>query len=54
MRTTSGIDAQIVAVADQHVERVELHFVVVLPAVQPVEIAAAVDTEQHRFAIDHE
>ena len=46
--------AQIVAVAHQHVEGVELDLGIVLAAVQAVEVGYAVDAEQHRFAIDHE
>ena len=46
--------AQILAVADQHVEGVELDLVIVLARVQAVEIGAAVDAEQHRLAVDDE
>ena len=47
--------AQIVAVADQHVEGIELHFVIVLAAeCSPLKSETAIDAEQHRLAIDHE
>jgi hypothetical protein len=32
---------------------VELHFVIMLARVQAIEVAAAVDAKQHRFAIQH-
>jgi hypothetical protein len=35
----------------QDVEGVELHLVIVLPGVQPVEIRNAIDIQQHRLAI---
>ena len=38
----------------QDIEGVELDFVIVLAAVQAVEIGDAFDTEQHRLAIDDE
>jgi hypothetical protein len=38
----------------EHVEGVELHFLVVSARVQGVEIGDAIDPEQHRLAIDHE
>jgi hypothetical protein len=46
--------SDVLAVADQAVEGIKLHFVIVLPAVQAVEIRNAVDAEQHGFTIDHE
>lgn len=45
--------ADILAIRDQHVERIKLHLVIVPAAVQPVEIGSAVDTEQHGLAVDH-
>ena len=45
---------ELFAVADQHVEGVELHFIVVPARVQPIEVGPAVDAEQHGLAIDHE
>ena len=45
---------EIVAVADQDVEGVELDFMIVHPAMQAVEIQNTVDAEQHGLAIDHE
>ena len=46
--------AEILAVAHQHVEGVELDLVIVLAAVQAIEIRSAVDTQQHHLAVDHE
>ena len=46
--------AEILAVADQAIEGVELDLGIVLARMQAVEIAAAVDTEQHGFAIEDE
>ena len=46
--------AKIVAVADQHVERIELQLVVVPARMQPIEVGDAIDAEQHGFAVDHE
>ena len=50
----SGSLPEILAVADQHVEGVELDLGIVLAAMQPVEVGDAVDTEQHGLAVDHE
>ena len=44
----------ILAIADQDVEGVELDFLIVLAAVQAVEIRSTVNTQLHRLAIDHE
>ena len=46
--------AQILAVADQHIEGVELDLGIVPARVQAVEIGDAVDAEQHGLAIDDE
>ena len=46
--------AQILAVADQHIEGVEFDLGIVPARVQAVEVGDAVDAEQHRFAVDHE
>ena len=46
--------AQILAVVDQHVERIELHLIIVLAAVQAVEIRSPVDAQQQGLAVDHE
>ena len=54
LRIDSGSLRMILAVAHQHVEGVELHLVIVLARVQAVEVAAAVDAEQHGLAVDHE
>ena len=43
---------EILAVADQDIEGVEFDLMIVLPAVQPVEIRSAIDAEQHCLAID--
>ena len=45
--------ADVLAVTDQTIERIELHFVVMLAAVQAVEIRDAINTEQHGFPVDH-
>ena len=45
---------EILAVADQDIEGVELDLMIVLRAMQAVEIRHAVDAEQHGLAIDHE
>jgi hypothetical protein len=44
--------AEILAVADQAIEGVELDLMVVPARVQAVEIRPAVDAEQHGFAVD--
>jgi len=46
--------AEIVARAHQDVERVELDLVIMLSAMQAVEVGDPVDAEQHRFAIQDE
>lgn len=46
--------SQILSLHHEDVEGIELHFVVVLAAVQAVEVRSAIDTEQHGFAIDDE
>ena len=46
--------AQILAVAHQHIERLELDLGIVPARVQPVEIGPPVNAKQHRFAVDHE
>jgi hypothetical protein len=46
--------ARIVAVQRQDVEGVELDLVIVLPAVQPIEIRDAVYAKQYGFAIEDE
>jgi stress response protein YsnF len=46
--------AQILAIKRQDVEGIELHLVIMLSRVQAVEIGDAVDTEQHRLAVDDE
>ena len=46
--------ADVLAIADEDVEGVELHLGVMLAAVQAVEIGPAVDAGQHGLAIDHE
>ena len=46
--------ADVLAVADQNIEGVELHLVIVPARVQPVEIGAAVDAEQHGLAVEDE
>jgi len=46
--------AQILAVADQHVEGVKFDLGIVFAGMQAVEFGAAVDAEQHRLAVDHE
>ena len=42
---------QIVAVTHQHVEGVELHLVIVLAAVEPVEVRSAIHAKQHGFTV---
>jgi len=42
----------IVAIDRQDIEGVELDLVIVLPRVQAVEVAAAINAEQHGLAID--
>ena len=44
--------ANILAVADQHIEGVEHDLMVMLPGVQSVEIRDAVDAEQHSLAVE--
>ena len=44
---------EIVAVADQHVEGIELDFFIVLARVQADEVGSAVDAEQHSFTVNH-
>ena len=51
MRIVSGSLPQIVAVAHQHIESVELNLGIVSARVQPVEVRDAIDTQQHGFAI---
>ena len=46
--------AEIVARAHQDVERVELDLVIMLSAMQAVEVGDPVDAEQHRFAVQDE
>lgn len=46
--------AEVVAVTDQDVESVELHLIVMLAAVQAVEVGNAIDAKQNCFAIVHE
>ena len=46
--------AQILAVAHQHIERLELDLGIVPARVQPVEVGDAVDAQQHRLAVDYE
>ncbi|MGQ2181847.1 hypothetical protein ACT4MK_00150 (plasmid) [Bradyrhizobium barranii] len=45
--------AQVVALARQYVEGVELHLRVVLAGMQATEVGDAVDAQEHRLAIDH-
>ena len=45
---------QIVAVAHQHVEGVELHLIFVRATVQTVEIRSTVNTEQLGYTVQHE
>jgi hypothetical protein len=44
--------SQVVAVKGKDVESVELDLVIVLPAVEPVEVRDAVYAKQHGFAIE--
>jgi hypothetical protein len=46
--------AQIVAIQGKDVEGVELDLVVVLPAVQAIEVGDAINTQQHGLAIKDE
>ena len=46
--------AKILAVAHQHIERLELDLGIVPARVQPVEVRAAVDAQQHRLAVNDE
>ena len=46
--------AEILAIADEDVEGVELHLGVMLAAVQAVEVRPAIDAQQHGLTIDHE
>ena len=46
--------ADVLAVADKNIEGVELHLVIVPARVQPVEIGAAIDAEQHGLAVEDE
>jgi hypothetical protein len=46
--------ADVLAVADQDIEGVELDLGIMPARVQAVEIGPAVDAEQHGFAIEHE
>ena len=43
----------IVTVANEHVEGVELNLLVVLARVQAIEVRSTIDAEQHGFAVDH-
>ena len=43
----------IIAVAHQHVEGIELDLLVVLARVQAVEVKSTIDAEQHGFTVDH-
>src|SRR4051812_36229211 len=43
----------VLAITDQTVESIKLHFVIVLSAVQAVEVGDAVNAEQYSFAVDH-
>ena len=54
LRIDSGSLSQIVAVERQHIEGVELHFLVVPARVQRVEVGDAVGAEHHGFAVDHD
>jgi hypothetical protein len=47
----SGMPADVLAVADQHIERVKLHFVIVPAGMQPVEVGNAIHAEQHALAV---
>ena len=42
-----------IAVDDQNIEGVELHFVIMLAAVKPVEVGSTVDAEEDGFAVDN-
>lgn len=46
--------AQVVAIRHENIEGIELHFVVVLARVHAVEIADAVNAEQHRLPVQYE
>ncbi len=46
--------AQVVAIQGENIEGVELHFGIMLPAVQVLEIGDAIDAQQHSFSIDDE
>ena len=45
---------ELLAVAHQHIEGVELDLVIVPARAQAVEIPSPVDAKQHRFAVDYE
>ena len=45
--------ANVFAIDDQDIERVELHLVIVLAAVQSVEVGSTINSEQYRFAVDY-
>jgi hypothetical protein len=45
--------ANVFAIGDQDIESVELHLVIVLAAVQSVEVGSTVNSEQYRFAVDY-
>ena len=45
--------ADVFSVAHQHIERIELDLLVMLPAVQALKIRSAIDAQQDRFPIDH-
>ena len=45
---------ELLAVAHQHIEGVELDLVIVPARAQAVEIRSPVDAKQHRFAVDYE
>ena len=46
--------AEILAIADEDIEGVELHLDVMLAAVQAVEVRPAIDAQRHGLTIDHE
>jgi hypothetical protein len=53
LRSVSG-SLQIVTFEAEDIEGVVLHLVIVLPGVHAVEVGNAVDTEEHRLAIEDE
>ena len=44
----------ICSVAQKHVKGVKLHFVIVLAAVQAIEVGGPIDVKQHGFAVQNE